>query len=82
MESNLIYCFDRQWMFRFGYMAKNTRLSYGYIGHDENSMGERDSSLAKSKWEKNLLIIIFWQRGKIYESTHFLLCEYQLTKLT
>ena len=38
-------------------------------------MSGRDLLLARSKWDKNLLIVPFWQEDKVYKSTHFLLYD-------
>ncbi len=42
-------------------MARNTRSSQKYRGHDENSMGGGGSLSAKSKWDWNPLIVPLWQ---------------------
>ena len=49
MESNLVYSFDRRWMFRPGYIARNIKLSQKHKRHDENSMDRGDSLLIKIK---------------------------------
>ncbi len=63
-------------MFRPGFMVKNTRLSLEHRGNDKNSIGRRDISSAKGKWDNNLLVVPFRQGGKAYESTYFLLYDY------
>ncbi len=71
-----MYDFDRQWTFRPGYMAKNTRLSRGHRGNDENSMGGGGTLWVKGKWDENLFVVSLRQGGKACESTHFLLVDY------
>lgn len=46
---NFVYDFDRQWIFKFGYITKNTRSSQGHRGNNKNNIGKRDISLVKSK---------------------------------
>lgn len=75
IESNDVYNFDKQKMFRPKYIVRNTRSSQKYRMHDEKSMGRGGSLLAKKKSDKNLFIISFQQRGKSYKLTHFLLYD-------
>lgn len=51
MRSNFVYDFNRQEMFRLGYIARKIRSSRGHEGQDENNMTRRASLSAKSKWD-------------------------------
>ena len=81
MKSNLVYDFDRRWTFKIGFMIRTTRSSQEYKQYDENNIGGGGILLAKDKWDKNLLVISFRQRGKAYKSTHFLLYDYWAAEL-
>lgn len=52
MKTNLIYGFNKQKMFRSGYIARNTRLKQGERRLDEKNIGGEGSLLAKNKWAK------------------------------
>lgn len=81
MKSNLIYNFDRQRTFRAGYIARNSRSSREYKEHDEKSISQEDSLLAKSKWDKNYSIFPLWVGNQTYESTYFLAYNCHVTNL-
>ena len=62
-------------------MSRNIKLSQGYKGYNENNRGKTGILLAKGKWDKNLLVVFFWQRVKTYEFTHFFLYDYWAAEL-
>ena len=49
MKSNLVYVFNRQKIFKLGYIAKNTRSSQEHKRYYENNMDEKSLLLAKGK---------------------------------
>lgn len=63
-------------MFWSGYIAKNTRLKQGERRLDENNIGGEGSLLAKNKWAKILLVVLFREKSKACKSTHFLSYDY------
>lgn len=49
MRKNFVYTFDKQRMFRPGYMAKNTGSSRVHKKYYENNMNKEGSLLVKGK---------------------------------
>ncbi len=72
MESNLIYDFDKQKIFKAKYMTGDSRSSQEYRRHDEKSMVQGGLSSTKDKWDKYLCLVPFQQGGQICESIHFM----------
>lgn len=61
IESNYIYGFDRQRMFKSGYIARSKGISQGHGRYDVKNIGYKGSLLAKDKWNQFHCIVFFWQ---------------------
>lgn len=81
IESNLMYGFDRQRIFKAGYIVKNIRSSQEYKRYGKSNIGQEGLLSMKSKWDKNYCIVPFRPGSQACECTHFLSYNYHATNL-
>lgn len=67
-----MYGFNRQKIFRAGYMARNSRSSQEHTEHNNKNMVQRSSLSTKGKQDKNLRLVSLCQRVQIYAFTYFM----------
>lgn len=63
IRSNFIYSLNRQWKFKAGYMAENSKSRQEHRGYDKKSIGQEGLLSAKGKWDKNQCVILLQQGG-------------------
>ena len=67
-----MYGFNRQKMFKAGYMVRNNRSSQKHRRYNKRNMDQKGLLLVKNKFDKNHCVVSLRPRSQTYDSIHFL----------